>query len=137
MTSEIAGQNKAFTVEELYSYEGWTRFNGNQWASMNWVPDGGPWLGRHASSLAFGRPEQPVRACARGCGSRPRPAHQPLFTHAQLESALVKSGRAVELMRAPTSRRRPSNFNAERDAFLLTIADDLYVYDIGPRGRRG
>ena len=39
-----AAQTKALTVEEIYSHEGWKRFNGSRAASMTWVPDGNPWL---------------------------------------------------------------------------------------------
>jgi hypothetical protein len=44
IAAEIAGQSKSLTVDELYSYEGWTKYNGSTSASMTWVPDGGPWL---------------------------------------------------------------------------------------------
>jgi len=37
-------QTKPLTVEEIYGYEGWKRFNGSQAAMMTWVPGGDPWL---------------------------------------------------------------------------------------------
>ena len=43
LATTIDGQSKPLTVEELYTAEGWTRFNGSQWASMSWAPDEGPW----------------------------------------------------------------------------------------------
>ncbi len=126
ITSGISGQKKPLSVEELYSYEGWTRFNGSQWASMAWVPDDGPWLsdtyhlwpGGESSGSSWSRIEAATGAT------------QPLFTYAELESALARAGVPSSDART-ASRRRPSNFNRIRDAFLLTVADDLYVYDIG------
>jgi dipeptidyl-peptidase-4 len=128
----IAGQSKLLSIEELYSYEGWTKYNGSTSAPMTWVPDGGPWIddahylwpAGESSGSSWLRIE-----AATG-------ASQPLFTNAQLESALVKAGAPAEAART-VSRRRPANFNAKRDAILLTVADDLYVYDIaGARATR-
>ena len=133
LTSEIAGQNKTLTVDELYSYEGWTRFNGSQWASMNWVPDGGPWLDDTHHLWPFdsaqGKPGTERVDASWLQVEATTGITKPLFTHAQLESALVSAG--VPTADARTiSRRRPSNFNPERDVFLLNIADDLYLYNI-------
>ena len=100
ITSGISGQKKALTVEELYSYEGWTRFNGSQWASMTWVPDDGPWLG-DTSHLW---PVDPAQGRTSGDSSvsswfrieAATGASQPFFTYAQLESALAKAEVAFE-----------------------------------------
>lgn len=124
-----AAQTAALTIEDIYSYEGWRRFNGSEAAMMTWTPAGDPWLGdtHHlwpAPSEAAGRVEGPwLRVDAISGASRP------LFTYAQLERALVDAGVASAEARN-ASRRRPSVFNAKRDAFLLTIAEDLYVYNI-------
>ena len=75
LTAAAAGaQTKPLTVEEIYGYEGWKRFNGSQAAMMTWVPGGDPWLSdtdhlwpapERAEGLARGRPAaEPVRGCA-------------------------------------------------------------------------
>jgi dipeptidyl-peptidase-4 len=126
MTAAVTAQRKPLTVEELYSYEGWSRFNGSQWASMSWAAGVDPWLsdthhlwpGVDSSGSSWLNVE-----AATG-------ASRPLFTHADLESALLKAGAPASDART-VSRRRPSNFNAARDAVLVNVADDLYLYAIG------
>ena len=83
---------------------------------MTWVPDDGPWLERHViicgpSTGSGRRVHRELMRVEAATG-----ASQPLFTYAQLESALAKSGRPVECART-ASRRRPSNFNAKRTHF--------------------
>ena len=125
LVAGIGGQSRQLTVEELYSYEGWTRFNGSQSATLNWVPDGGPWLdaAHHLWPAGESSGASWLRVDAATGTSRP------WFTHTQVESALTNAGAPSGEART-AARRRPSNFNARRDAFLLTIADDLYVYEI-------
>jgi len=131
VSGEVAAQRKPLTVEDLSSYEGWRRFNGRESASMSWVPDGGPWL----SDTHHLWPFDSARGGASSEASWLRVeaatgASQPLFTHAQLESALVRAGVAAGDARTAL-RRRPANFNRTRDALLLNIAENLYVYEIG------
>ncbi len=129
ITGEIAGQRRVITVEELYTYDGWKRFNGTESASMRWVPDGGPWLNdtHHLwpSDEAQSSPQDASWLRVEAATG----ASQPFFTTRQLESALVKAGVPANDARAE-SRRRPTNFNAARNAFLVSIADNLYVYEI-------
>src|SRR5918995_6140395 len=44
IAAATAGQGTPLTVEEIYSYDGWRRFNGSQAATMTWAPNGDPWL---------------------------------------------------------------------------------------------
>ena len=39
-----APQVRALSVEDVYGYDGWKRFNGSSAVLMNWVPAGDPWL---------------------------------------------------------------------------------------------
>src|SRR6185503_5060422 len=125
LVAVAGGQGRQLTVEELYSYEGWTRFNGSQWATLNWVPDDGPWLdaAHHLWPAAESSGASWLRVDAATGVS------QPWFTDTQLEAALTSAGAPPAEART-VARRRPSNFNTRHDAFLMTIADDLYVYEI-------
>ena len=144
LATAAAGQNTPLTVEEIYSYDGWRRFNGSTAATMTWAPNGDPWLGDmhhlwpfdsasdRTAGLAQGRPAGPETTGSWLRVDATTGASEPLFTYAQLERALVDVGVASADART-ASRRVPSIFNARRDAFLLTISDDLYVYDINTR----
>jgi dipeptidyl-peptidase-4 len=139
-----AAQRTPLTIEDIYSYEGWLRFNGSRAATMTWAPGGDPWLSDthhlwpfdsasdRSAGLAQGRPAGPETTGPWLRVDATTGASEPLFTYAQLERALVDAGVASADARN-ASRRRPSIFNAKRDAFLLTIGDDLYVYDISTR----
>jgi dipeptidyl-peptidase 4 len=133
LTAADAGAQTSLTVEEIYGYEGWKRFNGSQAALMAWAPAGDPWLSdtEHlwpafsevARSAPAGQDGPWLRVDALSGASRP------LYTYAQLERALIDAGAASGEART-MSRRLPSIFNAERDAFLIAIDGDLYVYRI-------
>jgi dipeptidyl-peptidase-4 len=132
IAAAAAGQGTALTVELIYSYDGWRRFNGSQAATITWAPNADPWLSdtHHlwpAPSDAAGRIEGPWLKVHATTG-----ASEPLFTYADVERALSDAGVGSGDARA-ASRRLPSIFNAKRDAFLLTIGEDLYVYDISTR----
>ena len=138
LASAAAGaQPKPLTVEEIYSYDGWKRFNGSQAATMSWAPAGDPWLSdtHHlwpsptvipgpAISEAAGRAEGPWLRVEAASG-----ASAPLYSYTQVERALINAGAAAPDARH-ASRQLPSIFNAARDAFLVTLGDDLYVYAI-------
>jgi dipeptidyl-peptidase-4 len=123
------------TIEEIYSYEGWTRFNGSRAATMSWVPGGDPWLSdtHHLwpSDPAQGRPDD----SAAGPWLRVEAvtgASRPLYAYADVERALSQAGVAPDEARR-ASRLSHSTFNAARDAILITIREDLYVYNIATR----
>ena len=128
-------QTKPLTVEDIYGYEGWKRFNGSQAATMTWVPAGDPWLSdtHHlwpAPSARRSPAERAVRAAGRGCASMPRRAQRAALYLRAARARARRGGR-----RRPTTRavrrggcRRSST--PTRDAFLITIGDDLYVYTI-------
>jgi dipeptidyl-peptidase 4 len=128
-TAAAGAQPKLLTVEEIYSYDGWRRFNGSQAATMTWAPAGDPWLSdTHylwpALSEGAARVEGPFLRVNAASG-----ASAPLYTFAQMERALISAG--VAPAEAPAaSRGLPTIFSATRDALLLTIGDDLYVYNI-------
>jgi dipeptidyl-peptidase-4 len=135
LSSGQAPASTPLTIEDIYSFDGWRRFNGSQAASMTWVPDGTPWLSdtqylwrvdsAAASGPAFGKPvDGPWLRVDAASG-----ASAPLYTYAALERALVRIGVDSESARM-SSRRVPSVFNQAKDAFLINIADDLYVYSV-------
>jgi dipeptidyl-peptidase-4 len=130
VTSAAAGaQQKPLTVEEVYSYDGWKKFNGSQAATMTWAPNGDPWLSdTHylwpALSEGTARVEGPFLRVSATTGES-----SPLYAYAQVERALLSVG--VAPSDAPSaSRQLPSTFSAARDAFLIAIGDDLYSYSI-------
>ena len=140
-SAAAAAQPKPLTVEEIYSYEGWRRFNGSQAATMTWAPAGDPWLSdtHHlwpsptvipGSTQGRGRRPEPT---GRGCASTPPRARARRSTPTpQLERALVNAGASASNA-GNASRQLPSIFNATRDAFLVTLGDDLYVYTLSTR----
>jgi dipeptidyl-peptidase-4 len=136
-SAAAAAQPKPLSVEEIYSHEGWRRFNGSQAATMTWAPAGDPWLSdtHHlwpsstvipgsTPSEAGGRVEGPWLRVDATSG-----ASSPLYTYAQLERALINAGASASNT-GNASRQLPSIFNATRDAFLVTVGDDLYVYTL-------
>lgn len=115
-------QRNALTIEDIYSYEGGKRFNGSSAAAMTWVPAGGPWL-NDAQYLWPAETGAWRRVDAISGASRP------LYTYADLERALAAIGVGEADARA-AARRTPATFNGARDAFLVGVNDDLFVYNI-------
>jgi dipeptidyl-peptidase 4 len=136
MAAGAAAQTTRLTLEDIYSYDGWTRFNGSRAATMTWVPDGDPWLSdthhlwpapSEAGGSAQGRVEGSAGPWLRVDAASG--ASRPLYTYAQLERALADAGAPSGEARS-ASRQRHSTFNSARDAILITIGDALYVYRI-------
>jgi dipeptidyl-peptidase-4 len=134
LTGIAAAGAQTLTVEDLYSYDGWRRYNGSEAAIMSWVPDGDPWLNdtHHlwpslSEGNVQGRAEGPTGPWLQVEAATG--ASRPLYTYAEIERALVGAGVASDEARK-ASRARHSTFNAARDAILITIRDDLYVYNI-------
>ena len=133
LTAAASGQHRPLTVAEIYSDEGWTRFNGSPAAPMRWVPEGGPWLNDAEylwpsdlsdSSAVSSSPW--LRVDAASGKSRG------LYARRELEAALIAAGAPdVDAQRA--THDRPATFNADRSAFVLRIANDLYAYEIPTR----
>ena len=131
--SMTAAQVTPLTVDDIYSYEGWTRFNGSQAAMMTWVPAGDPWLNdtEHLwpsdaaySSAGAAEPRGPWLRMDAVSG-----ASTPLYTYELLERALTGAGvSSTEARNA--ARLRQANFNQARDALLIAIGDDLYTFSI-------
>jgi dipeptidyl-peptidase-4 len=129
--SMTAAQVTPLTVEDIYSYEGWTRFNGSQAATMGWVPAGDPWLNDTEHLWPSG-------AAHSGAGDARGPwlrmdavsgASTPLYTYERLERALADAGvRSTEAQDA--ARLRQATFNETRDALLITVGEDLYTFNI-------
>ena len=113
------------TIDDIYGYEGWRRFNGSPDAPMSWAPAVGPWLSdTHFLWPDTDAPGNPLLRVEALTGNS-----QPLFATAQLESALLKAGVSAAVARGAAGRR-PSIFNTRRDAIVVTIDTDLYLYDI-------
>jgi len=131
--SMTAAQVTPLTIDDIYSYEGWTRFNGSQAAMMAWVPAGDPWLNdtEHLwpsdtahSSAGAGEARGPWLRMDAASG-----ASTPLYTYELLERALSAAGvSSAEARNA--ARLRQANFNQARDALLITIGDDLYAFSL-------
>ena len=123
-----AAQQRALaplTIDDIYGYEGWRRFNGSPEALMNWAPAVGPWLSdTHFLWPGTDAPGNPWLRVEALTGNS-----QPLFTTAQVESALINAGVPAASARGAAGRR-PLTFNTRRDAFVVTIDPDLYLYDI-------
>jgi dipeptidyl-peptidase-4 len=130
-----AAQRAPLTVEEIYSYDGWRRFNGSPAATLTWAPGGDPWLSdthflwpfdsATTASLAQGRPvEGPYLRVDAATG-----ASSPLYAYAQVERALISAGAAPAEAQA-ASRQVPTIFSPARDAFLVTAGPDLYCYNL-------
>jgi hypothetical protein len=89
------------TIEEIYSYEGWKRFNGSHAATMTWAPAGDPWLSDTqflwpALSEAGGRVEGPFDS-AQG-----RPADRTSARFRKLEVKVARPGVKDVAVRART-----------------------------------
>ena len=129
--SMTAAQVTPLTIDDIYSYEGWTRFNGSQAATMAWVPAGDPWL-NDAEHLWPSDAAHSSAGEARGPWLRMNAvsgASTPLYTYELLERALTAAGvSSTEARNA--ARLRQANFNQARDALLITIGDDLYTFSI-------
>jgi dipeptidyl-peptidase-4 len=132
-----AAQTGSLTIEDIYGYEGWKRFNGSQSAMMTWAPGGDPWLSDTHHLW-------PASSDPAGLASTQGPwlrvdavsgASRPLFTYIELERALIGAGAEPASART-ASRQVPSIFNPARDAFLLTIDDDLYVYQLATQAAK-
>ena len=126
-----AAQVTPLSVEDIYSYNGWARFNGTQAATIGWAPGGDPWLSdtHHLWPADSG---QGVGDDTRGPWVRidaVSGVSSPLYTYAQLERALTGAGASSTDARS-AARARQSNFSAARDALLVTAGDDLYIYNI-------
>jgi dipeptidyl-peptidase-4 len=130
-TSVAAAQRKALTIAEIYGYEGWGRFNGSPEATMGWAPPGGPWLSdTHFLWPGTASPGSPWLRVEALTGSS-----QPLYTAAELESALVQAGVSANAA-GGAARRRTAIFNSSRDALVVTVGADLYFYDIANAAAR-
>ena len=118
-------QRNPLTIEDIYGYEGWKRFNGSSAAALTWVPAGGPWLSdtQYLWPAAGGRDSPWLRVDAASGDSRP------LYSYSELERALAALG-VTEADARAAARRTPTTFNYARDAILIDVNDDLYVYSI-------
>ena len=126
-----AAQVTPLSVEDIYGYDGWTRFNGSQAATMTWAPDGNPWLS-DTHHLWPSDAAQSIGDETRGPWVRMDAVSgvsTPLYTYAQLERALAEGG-ATSTDARSAARARQSNFSAARDALLITAGNDLYAYNI-------
>ena len=130
LATAAAAQQKRLTVEDIYSDGGSARFSGNFTAGLNWAPEEGPWL----SDTHYLWPGSDGVSWTRVDAASG--AAQPLVTARQIEEALTNAG-APPSDASRTARRRPSRFSPRKDALLLTVSSDLYVYDIAAaRARR-
>ena len=123
-------QRKPLTVEDIYTYDGWRRFNGSTAAPMTWVPAGGPWLSE--THYLWPAPSDGAREGAWLRVDAASGASRPLYTYLELERALAAVGMGEADARA-ASRRVPATFNDARDAFLVAVDNDLYVYNIATK----
>ncbi len=128
-----AAQVTPLTIDDIYSYEGWTRFNGSQAATMAWVPAGDPWLNdtehlwpsdaAHSSAgaerraghgCAWTRPQAPARRSTRTSTSSARSPTR--------ASVLRRRGTPLACARRTSTRRAMRSSSR--------IGDDLYTFNI-------
>jgi dipeptidyl-peptidase-4 len=100
-------QQATLHVDDLFSYEGFTKFNGKAIAAMDWVPEGGPWL--DATHYLWPRDGDDSTAWLRVDATSG--AREPLDTVTR-DQSLQKS--------------RPTVFTERRDAMLLADGNTLY-----------
>jgi dipeptidyl-peptidase-4 len=100
------------TIDDLYSYEGFAKFNGKAVAAMNWVPEGGPWIDDSHYLWPGGSAETSgwLRVDALSGSS------QPLFSAGAVDPALLVT--------------RPTVFSRQRDAVVLGTGGTLYHFNI-------
>jgi dipeptidyl-peptidase-4 len=109
--SRATTSHAPLTIDDLYSYDGFSRFNGKAIAAMNWVPEGGPWIDDSHFLWPDGNADtggwQRVDATS---GSS-----QPLLNASTIEPSLL--------------RMRPIVFSLDRKALVLTNGTSLYHYN--------
>src|SRR5215210_4313866 len=96
----------ALSIDDLYSYEGFVKFNGKAVAAMNWVPEGGPWL----DDAHYLWPDSGDNGWLRVDALTGK--SDPLYSLPGVDPALRRS--------------RPTVFSSKRDAMLLTNGSTLY-----------
>ena len=116
------------TLEDIYGHQA-RRFSGSAAAGMNWTPEYGPWLSDTHYLWPGKDGDGWLRVEARSGMS------ESFVSRQDMESALTRAGvSSGDAARA--ARQRQSNFNPARTALLVTISDDLYLYDIRPAAAR-
>src|SRR6202521_1999183 len=115
-------QQKSLTLDDIFGQGGSARFSGKSTASLGFIDD--PWIDEAHYLWPSDDGSQWLRVDALSGKS------EPLFDPEKLARALSQVPGVVSDDAKLASRRRPTNFNARHDGFLLTIADDLYYYDI-------
>ncbi len=98
------------SIDDLYSYDGFTKFNGKAVAAMNWVPEGGPWIDDSHYLWPDGSTDTGwLRVDAISGRS------QPLLNTTTIEPSL--------------GRTRPMVFSHDRNTLVLTNGSTLYHYN--------
>jgi dipeptidyl-peptidase-4 len=105
----------ALTIDDLFSYEGFTKFNGKAVATMNWVPEGGPWIDATHYLWPGGSGDGGWLRVDATSGTS-----EPLFSSAAIDPSLLKS--------------RPTVFTNRRDAMLLSDGSTLYYSSLAKPG---
>ena len=118
LATPLLAQNKALTLEALYDPKTMTRFSGALQSGFDWIDDTTVlWPRKNAAGELV---EWRVFDVATG-------KERPLFDQAKLRRAFEDAGVAMpdDLISADMT------FDARKNAFLLTVAGDLWHYRVG------
>lgn len=120
----VSAQQRPLTLDDIFGPGGGARFNGKAVARLGWLDD--PWL----DDTRYLWPNDDTNGSSWLKVDATSGASEPFLDQDELAAAFSKvpGVSADDAKRA--SRRRPTDFNARRNGFLVTIADDLYYYDI-------
>ena len=111
-------QQKPLTVDAIYDPETRVDFSGRPFGDITWIDDGTYVQGRNRG-----------REWAKVDAATGRTTH--LVDPARLEQALAALPGVPRTEAAQLARGSELTLNATRTAALLTIAEDLYLYDVG------
>lgn len=117
-------QQRLLTLDDIFGPGSGGRFNGKAVARLGWLGD--PWL----DDTHYLWPNDDTSGSSWLKVDTASGANEPFLDSDVLAAALSKVPGVTADDAKWVSRRRPTNFNARRNGFLVTVADDLYYYDI-------
>jgi dipeptidyl-peptidase-4 len=116
-------QQETLTLDDIYGPGASTRFNGNAAARLTFTEN--PWL--DDAHFLWPNDNQGAAGWLRVDAASGK--SEPLFDRDKLIDALARLP-GITRQIASGVPRRPTNFNARHDGFLVTIGRDLFFYDI-------
>lgn len=118
LTTPLAAQKKALTVDALYDPKTMTRFGGAVQSGFDWIDD---------TSFIWPRKDAAGSVVEWRLFDTATGKERPLFDPRKLQNALQEAGLTADATKdALTSA--DLTFDAKKNAVLFSIADDLYVF---------